>query len=476
MAKGVRLVVVACGILVGLTASFLVSTTVNARDTGPAKRLDALPSVWHFSKSSMEGGGETSNLTLTIGGDKTPTMDARCSAAPSGNPGEIEFTLVVVQPKLAQGDGVRVNFSTGRFFEGVDGKATDDSNSEGRATIAMHLPPTDQLWQKFASLDVITYEIPRGAKDTLALKVGEEDIHSFVTACTAYAEKPAAAEAGTPPTSAAPQAGPPPSAGSGIPGPSPVEKGSVSGSEPEQPEGPKLATVDRGPGTTPWENEDYVIGFGDTYEGAAMVQGNGSKLYAYCSEGGRVALSVSSDGSKVYPDFDERVAQGLEASRGAFDDKDESTVELRFSDGKSFALDAGVEDMSGDLLMGSGMEGGGVAPDGAIAKELMSAAKVTISAAPFAATYQLTGSRTAICSAMQQCKVSMPDCDGSTTAWRKAPVCKKGGVIYNEHCVYHARQVTVTHGCAHGFHLVGGVCVRLPHHLPLRLPHIRFRR
>lgn len=189
------------------------------------------------------------------------------------------------------------------------------------------------------------------------------------------------------------------------PGPAPAEAQPAPAATP-----PALDTVDLGPGNVPWSRGSHDMDEGNSKAPAAIVQGKGVRLTAYCTSQRLVPVMVSGEPRGVYPDFDERVRQGLSAAGGGPDGHNEATVAMRFVGGQEYNVRAQLHGLTGDVMLGESADG--FAAYSHMLETLMAGKTVTVSAPPFSATFQLTGSRDAICGMLKQCGLaaSQPGC------------------------------------------------------------------
>lgn len=230
-----------------------------------------------------------------------------------------------------------------------------------------------------------------------------------------------------------------------------------------------LPPIHRGPGASPWRNGTYALDEGNASAYAASVESSGLVLTAYCNANQRLTAVLGESRRGVYPQFGQRVAQGLEASRGQYGTPD-AMVSVRFSNGSEEIVSGHVMGLTGEVAIGAMQDGQGFHPLGSFATNLMAEQSMTISAAPFSATFQLTNSRQAVCNVLQSCGVNIAGCarhapqPAVTQSPQAAPpkkVVKKkgcpGGTVFLEgQCVAHAQ---VKSFCGPGFHRKGSRCV-----------------
>lgn len=193
-------------------------------------------------------------------------------------------------------------------------------------------------------------------------------------------------------TKAAPAATPTPASPPATP---PVQQQAAT----PPPPAPRLSPVDMGRGTGPWRIGTYELDEGRTRTTAAMVDARGVRLTAYCTARRTIPLIVSDLRNGIYPDFDQRVQQGLEAAGGAANNN--ATVPIIFQNGQQIFAQASVQGLTGELVLGDTPDGFNAGSP--ILEQIMSGNGMTVSMPPFGATFQLSGSRSAMCSLLRSC-------------------------------------------------------------------------
>lgn len=165
------------------------------------------------------------------------------------------------------------------------------------------------------------------------------------------------------------------------------------------PPAPRLSPVDMGQGTGPWRIGTYGLDEGRTRTTAAMVDARGVRLTAYCTAQRTIPLIVSDLRNGIYPQFDQRVQQGLEAAGGAANNN--ATIPIIFQNGQQVFAQASVQGLTGELVLGDTPDGFNAGSP--ILEQIMSGNGMTVSMPPFGATFQLSGSRNAMCSLLRSC-------------------------------------------------------------------------
>ncbi len=248
--------------------------------------------------------------------------------------------------------------------------------------------------------------------------------------------------------------------GAGQPAPAPAPAAAVPA--PAQPAAkPRLQTVDLGPGTTPWRNGQIELDEGNARAYAAIVNSNGIEFVARCDSSKRLSTLLRQQQRDIYPDFDGRIEQGLAASNRKVGDSAKE-IALRFSSGKQYFVSAQVYGLTGEVEIAD--VGQPFVPQSQIIEDMMSEQTMTISAAPFSATFQLKNSRGAICSVLQRCGAKLSACNRKAAKKKAAPRktttrksrCGRGSVWLEGQCVANAN---VRSFCGPGYRRSGSRCI-----------------
>jgi len=173
---------------------------------------------------------------------------------------------------------------------------------------------------------------------------------------------------------------------------------------------PVLETVDLGPGTGSWSRGTYPLDEGNSTAPAAIVQANGVRLTAYCTGRRTVPIMISGEPRDEYPEFDERLQQGLAAAGAQPGSGEIVEIPMRFAGGQLYHVRALVHGLTGEMMLGDTPDG--FAAYSPVLETIMAGETVTVSAPPFSATFQLNGSRAAICGILRQCGLAtaQPGC------------------------------------------------------------------
>jgi hypothetical protein len=438
---------------------------------GPASAQDVLK--WTLSEGSDAASRGRTVARLVYGVPETDNQlfTGTCEARSSTSVSFSALTLAVDVGKLKNGSPVRVRFSGGGREHELAGEVTGIGNTnEGIAGIIVRPKHSDKLWSMMSELPAVDYTIPGYRTSVLNLKDGHSEIRSFVSACQSYESslRPAAAAAGggfsekeafdlakelgtvdgwtaflkqfpngsragfaqaymkrlagsnnAPSTTPNAPATSTPAVSTATSQPAPLPK-------------PTLSTVARGPATSRWANrtERMAIAGGRSVY-TASVRVPGVELVTYCvdnSDGIGLGAVVRRKGS--YPSFSERIRQGLAASPRVGSNRE---INIGFSNGETVSGGVAKPALVGGSL-GIGPNAATFVEGSAELEYFMSENSVSVDLAPFQATFQLKGSRKAICAVMNRCGAQIAACGSGSSARPVQPV----------------QPVTVTRNCSGG--------------------------
>lgn len=191
------------------------------------------------------------------------------------------------------------------------------------------------------------------------------------------------------------------------------------------PEKPTLSTQSSSPGSTSWFTTRYEMDEGNASARAAAVKANGLELLLHCDGRNRLGAILREYDRGVYPEFDERIRQGLAARHSSRDKDGYAQIPMRFSNGSIYSVAAVVQEMNGEVSLDDNRNETGFRYDSGVVEDLMSASTVKIEAKPFSATFQLKKSRDAICSIASRCGGKAPGCTSRATVSKKKIYKKK---------------------------------------------------
>ncbi|MEM9357625.1 MAG: hypothetical protein AAGB04_15575 [Pseudomonadota bacterium] len=416
--------------------------------------------TWTFTEGNdpANGGRATARLVYGVPETDDQQVAAVCEARASTSTSVSTVILGADTGKLKNGARVKVRFSGGGDEQEIQGEVFGVGNTNEAISGVIIQPKHDsKIWTMLLSRLAVDYTIPGYRANRLRLNGAHPKINSFVNACKSYA----AAAGGQ--QSASGSSG---SSGaitekeafdiakeigsidgwnaflkqfpngfradlarafvkrlSGQGGTSTSTAGTTTkpaatGAAPKTTK-PTLPTVARGPSTSRWANKTQrlkIAGNKSVY--TASVRVPGVEMVTYCAEDkrdGGFGLGVLLRRSGSYPAFSQRIRQGI-AARPVFGNGPNREVEMSFSNGE-IVDDAATRPRLTNQELSIGPNAG-VFGEGSTALEyFMSESEVTVALEPFKATFQLTGSRKAICSVMNRCGASVPGCgDGGSTA------------------------------------------------------------
>ncbi len=234
---------------------------------------------------------------------------------------------------------------------------------------------------------------------------------------------------------------------------------------------PVLQPIHLGPDATPWSNGNYTMDEGNASAYSASVRSSGLEFTAFCNVNRQLITVLGESNRGVYPDFDQRIEQGLSASIGQYGTNDQR-LSIRFTNGNEHILPANVMGLTGEVAINSEVTGSGFQPGGSFVNDMMSAQSFTISSPPMGVTFQLGNSRHAICNVLKRCSVTTPGCarfaprpvrtyapprkKKKTYVKKKKSGCPGGTVWLEGQCI---KKSEVTSFCGPGYKRQGSKCV-----------------
>jgi len=478
--------------------------------------------VWSFTEGNDPDNKGRSTARLTYGIPETDASQVAgvCEARAGSGLDAASLTLGADIGKLKDGQQVKLRFSGGGFDHSVPGTVTGAGAEVGITGVQLDVANDDPLWQALTEKQAIDYLVPGYSAAKLDLKGGHKKIKEFIAACRAYAEALAPKQTAQAGTNTKAQGGAGVSQkeafeaakelgtieaweaflnrfpsgfradlarayvkriGSKAGDAKPAKTAAAPAPAPATPapaSGPKLQLLNLGPGTTPWQNRNTVLATaGNQNVYAASVKGSGLELITYCRGGaGQGLFAVLRESPRgQYPEFETRLQQAMGNAQPYQGGR---RIELSFSNGKSFdQITLSGEPASGEMMVS---DAGQALSQGQAFQEILGANTMTILAPPFAATFQLTGSRAAICKVFQRCgATNRPECAKyaprtvrtqpsrqqpaatkrkatKKKATRKKSGCRSGSVWLEGQCV---PRSLVTEFCGPGYTRRGSKCV-----------------
>ena len=187
---------------------------------------------------------------------------------------------------------------------------------------------------------------------------------------------------------------------------------------PAAPSEPPLPRVDLGEGSSRWDTGTRVVRipgpiFNRQFK-AAFVRSHGLEMVGFCRDpsqtGGGYALGmfIQEAPGGGYPKFSQRLRQGL-AKKPNWATTNFKVLDITYSNGEAMPeATATPAPANGQWVLGPA--GSAMAAQSEDLENFMAANSVTISAPPMVATFQLDGSRDAICEVMNACGAPVPGC------------------------------------------------------------------
>ncbi len=463
----------------------------------PAQKVDDEPKrEWVYVKfNDATNKGRTAS-TLTFGVPETDNVlvQGYCSEGFKGNVSVLR--LGSETGDLADSTEVKVVFTANSKAHTYDGTVITPTSTESITGARITVKNDDDLWDTLQEASDISYQVNQFKSVSVSLSGANQSIGSFLADCATYAgkfdEEPSAETASSEP----PAKEKPLDSKEAFESAKELDtleawqayvrnfpegfradlarayikrlKAGGSTADVPQPAQEVEETVNLGPGTDRWRPFKYKQDEGNASSPAAGVVANGLEFLAYCGPKKRISTILREKKRGVYPDFDGRVQRGLKATGGA--------VPLSFDSGSSHSVSANVFGLTGEVAIGDPSKG--VSTNSRLVSDLMGANQLNISAPPFAASFQLKGSRRALCTMLKQCGVKAAACaryeprppavvniEPSRPQVRREPRrerrrrarCPRRFVWLEGECV-HRRDVAEF--CGPGFRRLGSRCVR----------------
>ncbi len=195
---------------------------------------------------------------------------------------------------------------------------------------------------------------------------------------------------------------------------------------------PQLETVHNGPGRADWFNSTTPFVANTSRPAyAAIVDAGGVQLTAFChGRGSNLRIIPGLRVTKNNPGILARLREGLASAPSVTDEL--ASVDMTFSDGTTID-DVAVTKPPRDDEVTLYVDRKLPKPDDELLERLMAGQEVTITAEPFVASFQLDGSRSALCSMMNKCGADVSGCGSGKKSSRDeedgqdAPIrCGKG--------------------------------------------------
>ncbi len=177
----------------------------------------------------------------------------------------------------------------------------------------------------------------------------------------------------------------------------------------------RTETVHNGPGRSDWYNDTTpFVANSKRPAYAAIVDAGGVQLTAFChGRGSNLRIIPGLRVTKGNPGILARLREGLTSAPSVTNDL--ASVSMTFADGTTIEDVAATTPPQNDevtLYVDRKLP----EPDDEMLERLMGGQEVTITAEPFVASFQLDGSRSALCSMMNRCGADVSGCGGGKSS------------------------------------------------------------
>jgi len=372
-------------IALGLWSAILSSGAVLAQTAEPSYN-------WIFTKGvAANGSGSTLDIRVPQGNGLLGRF------ACVDNQGKGTYTVLTLAAHIGQlrsGTPAQVTLTTPQGRYDFNGLVVEPATGGGIKGITFSLANNHPVWPSLAHGSYVDYQVKGYTGSRLSLASSGGKIALFAQACSGQSPAPALVTAPRPPVPATPPAG---QTASGTPG---------SGQANAQPQQPALPFYQTKPGRSAWRNRNYPFrnrnGTQTVY--TARVTNGGLALHAFCSPQRNLYLFITRSGNG-YPDFEQRIRQAT-AKNPSF--------EFAFAGGPAFRLPMGISPATGpkgELIVEQTSDS-----NSDFISQLLSASSVSVRNPPFGASFQLRGSKKAICATLRQCGASSGICGDKSPA------------------------------------------------------------
>ncbi len=426
---------------------------------------------WQFSEFNdpENKGALTSRLVYGVPETDNVQVAGVCDGRPSTGVKFSNFTFGTATGNLREGAAADLSFSGGGFSRVLKGAVYGTQAEVGVSGVNLDIEHTDPIWDALLTNEALDYLVPGYGANRLELLDGREKIRGFIEACRDYADAILGKTASAEPeatvirtgsgiseqeafnsakelgtieaweafltnfptgfradlarayvnrlaTSGGGNQAPPRAVGNAAPPAPATPPHAVPRPVVAQP----LPTLNLGPGYESWQTGNRTLAMSNGRSGyTASVHANGVELITFClnyNQSGGVGYALGAIVKKSprgqYPDYIARINQGL-AAAPTYANSTLKQIQMSFSNGASVTLASANPALIGDELA-VGTIGQGFAQESPDLENILSQQSMTIAAPPFAATFQLTGSRGAVCDVMNRCGASVPGCRGSS--------------------------------------------------------------
>lgn len=375
-----------------------------------------------------EKGVTKSRLTYGVSETDNAMFVGVCSARSSGNFSYLTFGSNV--GNLRDGTNVTVNLSGEGFKHRLSGRVVGSRAEVGVTGVEVEVDNNDPLWAALQSLRSIDYNIPGFRGNTLHVGTSRKPILDFIGDCRfyaerfdevsnndqqqqmrvkegisekeafSYAEKLNTIEAWEAFLNQFPEGFRSDIARAYVKKLS--QESSPISPPPSSQVDNKLGMIDLGPGNSRWYNEYIMVDDGSKRAYSANVVSRGSKFTVYCGANKElIAIFGDHGGTGGYPEFERRLTSGLAKN---------PNIKIRFDNGNQYSVPGEFYEMTGE---------GGFSipfnPTGEVFQNVMGANRMTLLAPPYSTTFQLIGSRDAMCKLYSKCGIRAKSCQSTAS-------------------------------------------------------------
>jgi len=468
--------------------------------------------IWQFNEGNdpSNKGRATARLVYGIPETDAAQITAICDGAASTSSQFSSITFGADTGSLKEGTAVSLRFSGGGYSNEIKGQVYGTLAEEGITGVLVDLKHDDALWEALTGKERLSYLIPGYNASSVELGKGRSAIKQFIDTCRAYANSSVAKIVDTPSSITEKEAFESAkelntieaweaflnsySTGfradlarayvkrlSGNPdGQKMVEDPSSKqlATPQSKVQQPTLSLLDMGVARSSWFTSKRMVAREGLSLHTARVRSRGVELVTYCKDnnlsgglGYRLGAVIRQLSPGSYPEFEKRVRQGLASSLKRHDNG-APRIDIWFSEGEGLpdaVADQGVA--NGEFGIGSIAHGFPV--NSQAVERMMASNTMHVSLSPFGATFQLKGSRKAICSMMKRCGALPPGCPGGkvTPVVNSSRKCTKGRVYSKSRgkCVCpvgtsfrkgRCRKIVWKNKCPAFHERVNGKCVR----------------
>ncbi len=470
--------------------------------------------IWQFNEGNdpSNKGRATARLVYGIPETDAAQIAAICDGAASTSSQFSSITFGTDIGSLKEGTTVSLRFSGGGYSHEIKGQVYGTLAEEGITGVLVDLKHDDALWEALTGKERLSYLVPGYNASNVELSKGRSAIKQFIDTCRAYANSSVPKIADTPSGISEKEAFESAKELNTIEGWEAFLKNYSTGFRADlarayvkrlsenlggqekvttpqsklpvtpQPkvQHPTLSMLDMGAGRSSWFTGKRMVSREGLSLHTARVRARGVELVTYCKDnnmsgglGYRLGAVIRQLSLGSYPQFEKRVRQGLASSLKRHDNG-APRIGIWFSEGEGLpnaVADQGVA--NGEFGIGSVVHGFPV--NSQVVERMMASNTMHVTLSPFGATFQLKGSRKAICSMMKRCGALPAGCPGAkaTPVVKKSRKCTKGRIyIYSKRkgkCVCprgtsfrkgRCRKIVWKNKCPAFHERINGKCVR----------------